>query len=95
MSHTLRIGDTWFLLFDPELRIVHTDSQCPDARVPQKYKYMEQIRIERPEDARQLDQKGARPCLRCHKVEWRKVVKGRYTAPPGFRLPPKGTGGAA
>jgi hypothetical protein len=76
---------TWYLYEDPELRIVHSDKSCPDARIPAKYNYLKAIDLKTEDDAESLDSR-ARACERCVKREKSKAMRFRgYKPPPGFR----------
>jgi hypothetical protein len=76
----------WRLYEDPELRVVHSSSACPAAKIAVKYGYLKSIAIQTPDEAATLDRR-ARPCDRCvaRELAAAKSHKRGYLPPPGFR----------
>ena len=78
------LARTWYLHLDPELRIIHSERSCPDAKVAVKYSYITSVTLATIDDARKLDQLG-KACDRCKRREAVKRKSKGYVSPPGFR----------
>lgn len=75
---------TWYLFEDPELRLVHSSRQCPEARVAAKYNYLVSVSVTEGRGGLIGGEwtERARPCPRCVKEATRRPG----LAPPGFRV---------
>lgn len=81
----MKIGNSHIFYVDPELHLVHTERNCPEAKMAVKYCYIYSVTVRNVEDAQELDD-IAKPCIRCLKREYGyRQHKANYVPPPGFR----------